>query len=644
MKNLSIKSKLLVLVFLVIISIAIAVSISFRMLLQDVFLKDAQTKMENGVTHLAHYIRSTRQTLVGNSQILIHNLNISNELANIYKATNYCTNSTREHIAIKLLTQLKHSSLDQIYVSNSEDKLIAFARLSDGKYICGYKCDTDFGKREPTIYIKRENSDSFTEESFKLLIPKYIHIKKDKLSRLSTTTYYRVFEDKINVLSHKSFIHNKDKVGSISMVKMIDRKHIKMISKKIHVDMNYLINTNDIDQFNEEYGVDIEHDNIFIPPLLSDIRGNLTLIERENIFISLATVQTDGKPIYVINKIKKDLLDETVLKSQKSFFFIVFVSIILFMLITIYIIEKIIGYPLREIFHNIQLIEQGNYNIKKYRYGDDEIGSISRVIYSMAETISTREKILDEKIEEEVEKNREKDKKMFQQSRLAQMGEMISMIAHQWRQPLAAIAASSVDLQVKIQLESYEEVNKKTLEDTNIYNMKRLKKIDKYVSSLSATIDDFRNFYKPDKKPKTLKLSEIILKSFSIVRQSLLNDDIKIIEEYASEESIEVYDGELMQVILNILKNSQDVFKERDTQNPYIKISSTTKSIKICDNGGGVREDVMEKIFDPYFSTKDEKNGTGLGMSMSKTIVEQHHKGKLYARNTDDGVCFFIEL
>jgi len=103
-----------------------------------------------------------------------------------------------------------------------------------------------------------------------------------------------------------------------------------------------------------------------------------------------------------------------------------------------------------------------------------------------------------------------------------------------------------------------------------------------------------------------------------------------------------------MQVFLNILKNSQDNFKEKGTKNPQISIHTydTKKNVKIefCDNGGGIPKEIGEKIFDPYFSTKNEKNGTGLGLYMSKTIIEEHHQGKLHTENRDTGVCFIIEL
>jgi signal transduction histidine kinase len=105
-----------------------------------------------------------------------------------------------------------------------------------------------------------------------------------------------------------------------------------------------------------------------------------------------------------------------------------------------------------------------------------------------------------------------------------------------------------------------------------------------------------------------------------------------------------MYDREMMQVILNILLNARDSFKENDIENKPITITSYKNSLSICDNGGGVPDAIIDKIFDPYFSTKQQKNGTGLGLYMSKIIVEKHHNATLKVKNTNNGVCFSIEF
>ena len=235
------------------------------------------------------------------------------------------------------------------------------------------------------------------------------------------------------------------------------------------------------------------------------------------------------------------------------------------------------------------------------------------------------------------------EKELLQHSRLVQMGEMISMIAHQWRQPLGAIASTSIDIKLKSKLEHYDLAKKEDAREYEAYVNSGIEKIENFVKNLTTTIDDFRNFYKPNKKRVTTRMEDVVLKSLSIIKASLESDNIRIIQEYNSKEEIELYDSEMMQVILNILKNAQDNIKERQIKEPFIKITTNDRSISICDNGGGIPEDIIEKIFDPYFTTKGERNGTGLGLYMSKTIVEEHHNGKLNVQNRDGGVCFTIE-
>ena len=244
-------------------------------------------------------------------------------------------------------------------------------------------------------------------------------------------------------------------------------------------------------------------------------------------------------------------------------------------------------------------------------------------------------------MENELEKQRQQ---LIAQSRLAQMGEMISMIAHQWRQPLAAISTSAINLKLKLELEDFDFYTKAGVDESSEYILKRLENIDGFVHNLTTTIDDFRNFYKPNKDSVLISFEEVISKALNIIQASLDNDNIELVYNYNSKKKLEMYTSEMMQVLLNVLQNAQDNFKEKEIENPQIILSIDEKSLTVCDNGGGIQEDIIEKIFDPYFSTKDEKNGTGLGLYMSKTIVEEHHKGKLTVRNKNGGVCFMIEL
>jgi len=230
---------------------------------------------------------------------------------------------------------------------------------------------------------------------------------------------------------------------------------------------------------------------------------------------------------------------------------------------------------------------------------------------------------------------KKREQQLFDQSRLAQMGELISMIAHQWRQPLSVISSTALNLQVKIEL------GKRADEE---YTLEKLKSISNVVQDLTHIIDDFRNFYKPDKAQVSIRLDNLFNKTLAIINSSLSSDNITVSLSSTVTKEISVYDGELMQVILNLLRNAQDNFNDNNITNRQITVHITDYVLTVSDNGGGIDEEIINKVFDPYFSTKDEKNGTGLGLYMSKMIVNDHHKGILSFKNIDDGACFIIDL
>lgn len=242
------------------------------------------------------------------------------------------------------------------------------------------------------------------------------------------------------------------------------------------------------------------------------------------------------------------------------------------------------------------------------------------------------------------EERQQHERQILTQSRLAQMGEMIAMIAHQWRQPLAAVSTSIFDMRVKIELGTFDLTTAEGREAANDFFLETLSNVEEYLQSLSGTIDDFRNFHKADKKNLPMTFEEVTAKALKIIRNSIALHNIELIESYSDDLKVPMIDNEIVQVILNILKNAQDNFDEKKIHNPQITIASENNVLTICDNGGGIPAHIIDKIFDPYFSTKNEKNGTGLGLYMSKTIIEDHHKGTLTAYNQNDGVCFNITL
>jgi len=265
----------------------------------------------------------------------------------------------------------------------------------------------------------------------------------------------------------------------------------------------------------------------------------------------------------------------------------------------------------------------------------------NEMLEALAHLISATTSELEEKnlaLQKEIESNRLKDQQILQQSRLAQMGEMIAMIAHQWRQPLSAIASASLVLRMKAEMESCskEDIIRKT------------DAISNYSQHLSATIDDFRDFFKPTKEKKEINFCRLVQSALKLIGTSLSNQKITVIQELNCKHSFITYPNELKQVILNLLKNAEDILIEKAISNPTIYIvtyeEGNNKVLEIRDNGGGVPKEIMDTIFNPYFSTKNNKNGTGLGLYMSKTIIEEHCNGLLSVHNDAKGAIFTISL
>ena len=238
--------------------------------------------------------------------------------------------------------------------------------------------------------------------------------------------------------------------------------------------------------------------------------------------------------------------------------------------------------------------------------------------------------------QEAIQKLRHNDEIMFRQSRLAQMGEMISMIAHQWRQPLNAISLTAAKLDQKTKNDQY---------DKHFFT-DRLERISSYVQHLSSTIEDFRNFFKPEKEKQDITFSKVIKNALRIISVELENKNIRVETDFKSKNQIKSYPNELLQVVLNLIKNAEDALLENEILNPVIKLKCYNDDehtiFEISDNAGGINDAIIDKIFNPYFTTKDNHTGTGLGLYMSKIIVEEHCGGKLTVSNSDEGAVFKI--
>ncbi len=283
------------------------------------------------------------------------------------------------------------------------------------------------------------------------------------------------------------------------------------------------------------------------------------------------------------------------------------------------------------IVHRIVLRDSGKEKIveEKCKHYFDDNGNVIRSLGTVQD-ITERKKL-------EIELQ-EKEEMMIAQSRHAAMGEMISMIAHQWRQPITVISMVANNLLADVEFEDVQPQNVK----------KSAIKVLEQSHHLSQTIDDFKNFFRPNKKTELSLVSDILEENFKIMGKSLENNNITVEKNYESHSEIETYSRELLQVFINILKNAKEALMENNTLDPTIFIATKEDNdniyISICNNGEGIDPEIISKIYDPYFSTKDEKIGTGLGLYMTKTIIQKHLNGSIKAVNREDGVCFEISL
>ncbi|CAA6806301.1 MAG: Chemotaxis protein methyltransferase CheR (EC [uncultured Sulfurovum sp.] len=242
------------------------------------------------------------------------------------------------------------------------------------------------------------------------------------------------------------------------------------------------------------------------------------------------------------------------------------------------------------------------------------------------------------KVEAETKSRLEQEKFLIQQSKLASMGEMIGNIAHQWRQPLNSLSALNIGLSLKHQK------GRIPFEEMTLFE----KKSSIIIQRMSKTIDDFRNFFAPNKVSETFMLKEVIEEATQFIQPSYNINHIKLINHGSSNIKIKNHKNELIQVLLNLFNNAKDAIVEFNPNHGLviINIIELEKHVQITveDNGGGIKQEVIDRVFEPYFSTKFKDEGTGIGLYMSKMIIEESMQGELKLENCKEGVLATITL
>jgi len=292
------------------------------------------------------------------------------------------------------------------------------------------------------------------------------------------------------------------------------------------------------------------------------------------------------------------------------------------------------------ITYSFHMVIDDNYQlIFKQRQQLKEFNKILEIkVHEQTNELRELNESLSETVASKVAEVHDQQEMLITQSRLAAMGEMLSMIAHQWRQPLSTTTLRISELQIKSMLDDKGSDEKDAL----------LEEVSDTLVYLSDTIDDFQTYFKPDNKMETIAVSFLIEQSRGFVKARSKIYGIEVNISGDRDVEIETYPNELVQVLINVLNNAIDEIVSKKASEKKIDIqiitSETKVLIKIIDSAYGIEERLLERIFEPYFSTKSE-NGTGLGLYMAKMIVQEHMKGRIFAQNSAElGAEFCIEL
>ncbi|MDD3324398.1 MAG: transporter substrate-binding domain-containing protein [Sulfurospirillaceae bacterium] len=268
----------------------------------------------------------------------------------------------------------------------------------------------------------------------------------------------------------------------------------------------------------------------------------------------------------------------------------------------------------------------------------NEVSRKTKELKQSEENLKHLNASLEEKIQNAINQIKEKDELTIAQSRQTGIGEMISMIAHQWRQPLSVISMFANNLKLDIELEG---------EAKSSVVLDAIEGISREVKHLSRTIENFSDFFRPNYEKQIFFIGEIVDETIGIIGIALENNEIQLIKNIQKDICVNVYKNEFIQVLLDIISNARDAFLDTHIEDRKIWVDAFEDSvfvtINIADNAGGMSEEVLKKIGEPYFSTK-AVSGMGLGLYMSKMIIEKHLNGVLSWKNENGGAMFTIKL
>ncbi|WP_310441365.1 PAS domain-containing sensor histidine kinase [Sulfurimonas sp.] len=273
--------------------------------------------------------------------------------------------------------------------------------------------------------------------------------------------------------------------------------------------------------------------------------------------------------------------------------------------------------------------------IKKEAEYEELNRSLEKRVQEQTRELKELNQTLEKRVRDEIAKNEDKQRVMFWQSRHASLGQMLANIAHQWRQPLTELSLAMFNI-------------KKSAQNDEVDNISKFYDESKYIiKNMSQTIDDFTNFFSPDKEKHYFNISESIQEAIGLL-ESIINDEMITIKTNFEDIEVLGITNELTQVMINLINNSKDAFIHNSILLREIAITTRVENdfalIEVQDNAGGIAKENIEKIFEPYFTTKHKSRGTGLGLFMSKMICEQGLGGTLDVKSRKNTTIFSIKI
>ncbi|MCK5110063.1 MAG: hypothetical protein KAQ94_00990 [Arcobacteraceae bacterium] len=443
----------------------------------------------------------------------------------------------------------------------------------------------------------------------------------------------------IMITMHMLYDINMSKKQLNTYLQNLNQSSAKLLNKNVQSDLYNLNYTNvkyTIDSFDNPYFKNIyilnkngyifaQRDNDKIMFTKYKDFEKLLNLQNENPLLYFLPVILSKKVVgYLVIENNNEIFEQMI-KSKESEILKMFFIFLLVTIVFSYIVSVIITKPINKIINKLKNLDEKeelefNHNKK------DEFGYLAKIIEQNHKKIRDLNENLEIRVKEEVEKNIYKEKQLFEAQKMASMGEMIGNIAHQWRQPLSVISTGSTAIKLKKELDVLDD--KDLLETCEIIN--------ENAQYLSKTIDDFKNFIKGDKKLINFNLKDTIDSFINLVNPSIKNNNIELILNIKENININGYPNELHQCMINIFNNAKDALLNIDeTRLVFIDtlLQDNNAIIKIKDNAGGIPEDVMPKIFEPYFTTKHKSQGTGLGLHMTYNLIVDSMGGTIEANN-----------